>query len=1158
MLLGSLVVTGVCLRKCRAQSRSGGLGTTQSGGTGVSMTGVGTGGLSAQSGTTATQSIIAYSAPDGTTHCTVAVSESPSYSPLVNDVNTTLFANSNDDLTRYPTLQNGAARAFVVGTVPTPNGVDPLLASDGYLYSRALHANTTHYYQITCGTSNITGSFITQNPQPGKTYSEPQPILGAGEYAFPYPQDHSHNGTGSEWSDPNWTTTDPVTGFLIKQVTLAGQFSGYASSPNTVFNSHGTCANWTNPQNVYASDSNYATYSGTTQDRCFISVSGGISSASGAVQLDSIRIYMTGHSTAASDALQVCPSLDGSTCAPGSFTRTIALPLSTDTTQCLPIANCSTAINPVDTGTDPPLYYSQVYGNANFGLLFWKTSNSVSTVSIDQIKLDVNDSMGPFWFQDGAEWPCATNTTSDSSGNLGYLCSVPSANGNGFSQLYWIGTGSSSGVVRWLGSPRVAYGTFAWQSGTFNINDYTQNFDTNDPTKIYTVMLENGNTHAHVVSCNLPASGTSFYNASQVSSSPNACASWTDLTPSPNQLDVMLTAFDSSFNGTKFANYEDLTTQGGNLIMFDWATAQDTLGWVIAYSPGSNAIKGAFAAWKGGGTNASGTAAGFRWCSEHSIHALPPTQGDWVEFDGKYAFNNTNFGGPYATSLTAAINSTQTTIPVASTIPIEPSDGASLFPFAVGDIITVDNAEWMQITGITGLNLTVIRGWNHTTNTSHLINAPVWAECGAVLPNDNGQNALDWWNYTEDPHGADTTGTWLKQLADQNGGLSFTGHEGWSNNNKLSESGYTACLNIGPGLACPSLILINESPSFAGFSKTADGNSWQKHPGGPLQINASGNNALWSADSVFWNADPTAWISASTNVSGSLWLVTLPTALNIKKLAILANTGASPLLDVSGSGSSIGGSSSDNYKFCIAYLANECVSGSTAQGVSPTQVYVNSPGYSGGLGANACPENSVPPGTNSFLCIENAPTIAGNIQIGLFGASSTGQYFRPVTQGLGGYRRAYGIALNALPDAAWALFTANYDQRNDMMMAQIPPWPTSDGTSRNDFIQQTVTLSAPGGTNNAVIEFGYDDSNFYCTSRQDTCVAHSGTYSQAAPFLYEAGDGPLTSISGVSCAASCSIVVPVIPGHVAYYRPVYRDASNNVLSRGQAAVLVAN
>src|SRR5208282_2000460 len=70
MLLCSLVVTGVCLRKCRSQSRSGGLCTTQSGGTRVSMTGVGTGGLSAQSGT-ATQSIITYSAPDGTTHCTV-------------------------------------------------------------------------------------------------------------------------------------------------------------------------------------------------------------------------------------------------------------------------------------------------------------------------------------------------------------------------------------------------------------------------------------------------------------------------------------------------------------------------------------------------------------------------------------------------------------------------------------------------------------------------------------------------------------------------------------------------------------------------------------------------------------------------------------------------------------------------------------------------------------------------------------------------------------------------------------------------------------------------------------------------------------------------------------------------------------------------------
>jgi hypothetical protein len=144
------------------------------------------------------------------------------------------------------------------------------------------------------------------------------------------------------------------------------------------------------------------------------------------------------------------------------------------------------------------------------------------------------------------------------------------------------------------------------------------------------------------------------------------------------------------------------------------------------------------------------------------------------------------------------------------------------------------------------------------------------------------------------------------------------------------------------------------------------------------------------------------------------------------------------------------------------------------------------------------------------------------------------------------------------PDGKWLMFpVTEANGRLDVAEIQVPPWPTSDGVNRTDFIRLSESTSnVPSGTANVVIEFGYD-ANFRCTSRQDVCVANSSTYSQATPFVYEGGDGPLSSIPGVACSSSCSVVIPVIPGHVVYYRWKYRNSSNSVIFTGTNRVATA-
>ncbi len=80
-------------------------------------------------GLSPTQAVLTYTAPD-TNPCTIEVSQSSGYSPLVHDVDPTLFSGADSD-SRSSSVTSDTQRIFVVGTRTIQ------LAQDGRKYSRA-------------------------------------------------------------------------------------------------------------------------------------------------------------------------------------------------------------------------------------------------------------------------------------------------------------------------------------------------------------------------------------------------------------------------------------------------------------------------------------------------------------------------------------------------------------------------------------------------------------------------------------------------------------------------------------------------------------------------------------------------------------------------------------------------------------------------------------------------------------------------------------------------------------------------------------------------------------------------------------------------------------------------------------------------------------
>ena len=446
-----------------------------------------------------------------------------------------------------------------------------------------------------------------------------------------------------------------------------------------------------------------------------------------------------------------------------------------------------------------------------------------------------------------------------------------------------------------------------------------------------------------------------------------------------------------------------------------------------------------------------------------------------------------------------------------------------------------------------------------------------------------GVSTWEWvWDFDKDPHGLNADGATIRVIYPYDHMVAspagMVGGAAWYDPN--IRGGY-AILD-GPGYGDPNKY-ASIGPDFAGaLGLTPYNEIAQEHPSRP-QYSASAADQKWFLDARPLSGPGPTIADVATPVSGQLYKFPSTTvdgdnlslvggstaqqsAVNRKLQPTLMFCGAQPLIDVSSAaqGNTIGTDSASSYQYCIARKAGECRTGSARGEIYANCPYVNPRSrYSMTYGCNNVFSEA---GLGNDLCVNNTGAyLDGLVQIGVPDTyDSQGALGRTLTHALTRYRlNNVNENVRTTPDGAWLLFEGlAFGTEYQILMGKMLPFPPADSRNRSTFMPLTIQLTPPSGADidNAVIQFGYAENGtpeqFFCTSRRETCFANASTVG-AVPFQFpsDGTDGTAVTVSGVSCASGCEIVIPAVPQRAVYYQVQYRDSANQVIR--QTAIQVA-
>jgi hypothetical protein len=268
--------------------------------------------------------------------------------------------------------------------------------------------------------------------------------------------------------------------------------------------------------------------------------------------------------------------------------------------------------------------------------------------------------------------------------------------------------------------------------------------------------------------------------------------------------------------------------------------------------------------------------------------------------------------------------------------------------------------------------------------------------------------------------------------------------------------------------------------------------------------------------------------------------------LNRKFLSTMAYVGRTPLVDVSGPASVLGAGPQNSYEYCYAFLAGECQPGSAIGDLFVNAPYVSYPYcYAPGIAQQDDDTNAI--------CVGDLGAYTGNVvQSGFMQQDVVGAVLRRLGPNYSKWNQQDTYwNTDAAPSGLLSLSQVRWldGVRFDDLLNILPPYPASDGIIRYTFLPVPVTVNPPTGigAKSAVIAFGYAENgnplNYYCTSRQESCVAAAAAINPTTPFYFASTE----SYSGVPCAQTCTITIPALSQHVVYYQVTYLGASGNVV-----------
>jgi hypothetical protein len=488
-------------------------------------------------------------------------------------------------------------------------------------------------------------------------------------------------------------------------------------------------------------------------------------------------------------------------------------------------------------------------------------------------------------------------------------------------------------------------------------------------------------------------------------------------------------------------------------------------------------------------------------------------------------------------------------------------DGSYLQDTQVGDVIQIDSEYVLIVAKADSNHLTVQRGYLSSTwpAASHTTTSLSMA-CGTLNSIGVHQSV---WNYRADPYGQNAG--WSTILTDA---ANVDGHAGsgvgvWVESTatwyrvgeavcpKAILSTYGVCYQVRRGALAESIsaptLGVAEDPPFGGVLGMGNPNNVDSHPGPCLSQwcldgrPMDGGSSDGAASLVGSTTSP--WV----NVGGQLWKSAGgASSLQPKILTTMAYVGRSPLVDVSGPASVIATDATGAYQYCVAFQAGECRPDSSAGDVYANAPFVSTPYcYYPGIANQGDDTNAI--------CLGPLGAYTGNlVQFGTTQQDAMGVVARRLGPAFSRWNQQsvyWNMSMTTTGELGMSQVRWLDGVRHEDILTVLPSYPAGDSISRSTFVP--IDMSVPptnDGGSNVVVEFGYGENgsadSFFCTSRQETCVAASSTVNQALPFYYEQSE----TYSGVPCASGCTVTIPALSQRILYYRWKQLNASGAVVA----------